>query len=131
MFHWKLRKNIELLIMWNLSKVDRDLFKNYRKQCVWTKFSGVGGNEHCSPGLCTGTTTVCYHKWLIDVIKNLYTDDTKMFQTIRNHENTEKLIDDFDNMKWSEKWLMKFHTKKCKDMRMGTTDVNRREYSLW
>ena len=45
----------------------------------------------------------------------IFADDTKTFSEIKTTEDRDALQNDFDLLvEWSEKWLLKFNSKKCK-----------------
>ena len=68
---------------------------------------------------------VLYINDLPGVMKNgsevyMYADDTKVYRQIKNQNDVNQLQEDIECMKkWSEKWLLLFHPKKCKYMRIG------------
>lgn len=69
------------------------------------------------------------------VLKNshtyLFADDTKIFKGIFGEQDCRDLQDDISEIyKWSEKWLLKFHPDKCKNMRLGNADVPDYDYRL-
>jgi hypothetical protein len=50
----------------------------------------------------------------------LFADDTKLYRRINNHQDSEKLQQDINQLeKWSKEWLLKFHPNKCKVLRLG------------
>ncbi len=50
----------------------------------------------------------------------LFADDTKIFRSINNQEDTKILQEDLDKLQeWSNTWLLKFHPDKCKRMTIG------------
>ena len=60
----------------------------------------------------------------------LFADDTKIFREIHNEGDRVQLQKDLDKLdKWSKDWLLKFHPKKCKYMKIGK-DNNQFEYKL-
>ena len=79
---------------------------------------------------------VLYINDLPEVMENgsevcLYADDTKVFRNIRSQDDMEKLQRDLDCMRrWSEKWLLFFHPKKCKFMRLGNYDERHNGYKM-
>jgi hypothetical protein len=58
-----------------------------------------------------------------DVVESsvrLFADDTKMWKVIRNTDDRDKLQQDLGSLdQWSERWLLRFNTAKCKLMRIG------------
>jgi hypothetical protein len=46
----------------------------------------------------------------------LFADDTKIFRIIQTNENKNTLQSDLDR---SDKWLLRFHPNKCKQMHIG------------
>ncbi|MCL4133242.1 UNVERIFIED_CONTAM: hypothetical protein GTU68_050983 [Idotea baltica] len=69
------------------------------------------------------------------VLKNshtyLFADDTKIFKGIFSEQDCKDLQDDISEIyKWSEKWLLKFHPHKCKNMRLGNAEVPNYDYRL-
>ena len=51
---------------------------------------------------------------------SMFADDAKILKRIEGEENCRELQRDLDRVnQWSEKWLMKFNTSKCKVMKMG------------
>lgn len=62
----------------------------------------------------------------------LYADDTKIFRKIREPQDCDKLQEDLDGLKqWTEKWLLNFHPEKSRHMRIGRTDVEDRDYTMY
>ena len=60
----------------------------------------------------------------------LFAVDTKIFREIHNEGDRVQLQKDLDKLdKWSKDWLLKFHPKKCKYMKIGK-DNNQFEYKL-
>lgn len=66
---------------------------------------------------------VIYINDLPDVVKSevfLFADDTKIFRTIKNIQDTETLQSDLHQLGiWSDTWLLRFHPDKCKNMTIG------------
>ena len=55
----------------------------------------------------------------------LFADDTKIFRSINNQEDTKILQEDLDKLQeWSDTWLLKFHPDKCKRMTIGKQTEN-------
>ena len=79
---------------------------------------------------------VVYINDLPDVIKHgsipyLFADDTKVYHIIYCTKDCENLQKDIRAMQeWSEKWLLCFHSEKCKCIRIGSTEVNMVTYHL-
>jgi len=45
----------------------------------------------------------------------MFADDTKLYREIANQSDIEIVQNDINNLiKWSEKWLLRFHPDKCK-----------------
>jgi hypothetical protein len=67
---------------------------------------------------------VCYINDLPDVVHTMiqmFADDAKVFKEIIDVSDCEKLADDLARLdEWSNRWLLKFNTSKCKVMRLGT-----------
>ncbi len=60
-----------------------------------------------------------------------YVDDTKMYRRTRNQTDCLKLQKDVDAFRrWSEEWLLLFHPKKCKYMRIGMTNIGSSAYRM-
>jgi hypothetical protein len=58
-----------------------------------------------------------------------FADDTKLFDTIRNHVDSFRMQCDLDNLcHWSELWLMPFNVAKCKVMHLGHNNLNAEYY---
>ncbi len=54
----------------------------------------------------------------------MFADDTKIYSTIDNVTDSERLQHDLDLMsRWSKQWLLLFHPEKCKVMRIGHSKV--------
>ena len=50
----------------------------------------------------------------------LFADDTKLYRTVTTDLDCLSLQQDIDKLEeWASKWQLKFHTKKCKTMRIG------------
>ena len=57
-----------------------------------------------------------------DVSSNviLFADDTKLYSRVERHEDCHTLQEDINKLvNWSEKWLMRFNTEKCKVLHFG------------
>ena len=104
-----------------------EAFLRNRKQCVIVNEHKSKGKQVRS-GVHQGSVLgpllfVLYINDLPEVMENgsevyLYTDDIKVFRKIRSQDNMEKLQKDLICMRrWSEKWLLFFHPKKCRFMR--------------
>lgn len=58
-------------------------------------------------------------QWMANSIR-LFADDTKVWKKIREPGDASGLQDDLDQLqKWSDEWLLKFNTGKCKVMHVG------------
>lgn len=79
---------------------------------------------------------ILYINDLPEILKNgseiyLYADDTKIYRQIKTQDDMKLLQEDIDCMReWSEKWLLVFHPKKCKSMRIGNCNVRNNGYSM-
>jgi hypothetical protein len=57
----------------------------------------------------------------VDAVAYLFADDTKQYKEIKREEDSEKLQKDLDSLqKWSDTWLLKFHSNKCKVMTVSS-----------
>ena len=55
-----------------------------------------------------------------DQIMRLFADDSKVYSEINSQEDVDKLQKGINDMvQWSEKWLMRFNSKKCKILHLG------------
>ena len=55
-----------------------------------------------------------------DQIVRLFADDSKVYSEINSQEDVDKLQKGINDMvQWSEKWLMRFNSKKCKILHLG------------
>ena len=58
-----------------------------------------------------------------DVVQNvakLFADDTKVYAVVNKEEEQLSLQKDINNLlKWSDTWLLKFNTSKCKHVHLG------------
>ena len=60
-----------------------------------------------------------------DQIVRLFADDSKLYSEIRTDEDREKLQKGIDDLvSWSNKWLMRFNSKKCKILHLGRNNPN-------
>ena len=70
---------------------------------------------------------------MIEEIENKiiqFADDTKMWKIILTEADGESLQKDLDIIqKWSEKWLLKFNSKKCVVLHLGNKNI-KCEYSM-
>jgi hypothetical protein len=58
-------------------------------------------------------------EWIKNNIR-MFADDTKIWKTIESKQDCESLQKDLDTLQdWSDKWLLKFNTEKCKVMQVG------------
>ena len=56
----------------------------------------------------------------IKAFMNMFADDAKILKRIEGKDSCKELQKDLDKLQqWSDKWLMKFNTSKCKVMKMG------------
>ena len=67
-------------------------------------------------------------KWLLKFFINdanianvkVFADDTKVYKSINNNEDSEILQKAIDSMyHWTQKWLLKFNKEKCKILHLG------------
>ena len=62
-----------------------------------------------------------------DCVNNMilkFADDTKLFGTVANQSDIDKLQQDLRNLcRWSKEWLMLFNVDKCKVMHFGSKNV--------
>ena len=60
-----------------------------------------------------------------DQIVRLFADDSKVYSEIRSQEDVDRLQKGIDDMvEWSDKWLMRFNSKKCKILHLGKNNPN-------
>ncbi|XP_076061759.1 uncharacterized protein LOC143037434 isoform X1 [Oratosquilla oratoria] len=60
-----------------------------------------------------------------------FADDTKLCGVANDHSNQLDIQEDLDKLQqWSEKWLMKFNTSKCKVMHLGKNN-SKYDYKLF
>ena len=63
----------------------------------------------------------------VDTHTYLFADDTKVFRSVLNHSDITILQEDLHKMQsWTDKWLLCFHPDKCKVMRIGTSNIEKR-----
>ena len=61
----------------------------------------------------------------------MFSDDTKVFRTIKTNDDQCILQDDLDELTaWSTKWLLTFHPDKCKIMHLGKPMEDQFKYTL-
>ena len=61
----------------------------------------------------------------------LFADDTKVFRSIIDHSDCSILQRDLHNMQsWTDKWMLCFHPDKCKVMRIGSSSIDVKDYTL-
>ena len=58
-----------------------------------------------------------------------FADDTKVFRKVTNDTDKQRLQDDLDMVKWSEKWQMLLNFGKCKCIRIGHGNMDK-EYKM-
>ena len=61
-----------------------------------------------------------------DVSSNviLFADDTKLYSRVERQEDCHTLQEDINKLvNWSEKWLMRFNTEKCKVLHFGHNSI--------
>ena len=78
---------------------------------------------------------VIYINSLPEVVKSsevfLFADDTKVFKEVQEERDCDQLQQDLEAMyKWTEKSLLKFHPEKCAVMRIGTSELEARDYTM-
>ena len=50
----------------------------------------------------------------------LFVEDTKLYSCVERQEDCHTLQEDINKLiNWSEKWLMRFNTEKCKVLHFG------------
>ena len=60
-----------------------------------------------------------------DQIVRLFADDSKVYSEIRSEDDCKNLQKGIDNLvEWSNLWLMKFNSKKCKILHLGKNNPN-------
>ena len=60
----------------------------------------------------------------------LFSDDAKIFKTVKNEEDHQDLVKDLDNLEnWARLWQMKFNVWKCKVLHLGRRNP-RYEYNM-
>ena len=118
-----------------------EAFLSNRRQCVIVNGQKSGWKEVRS-GVPQGSVLgpllfVLYINDLPEELNNgsevyLYADDTKVYRHIKGQGDMEQLQEDINCMrKWSEKWLLLFHPKKCKFMRMGNYENRHDGYEMY
>lgn len=111
-----------------------------RKQCLIVNGQKSGWKEVKS-GVPQGSVLrpllfVLYINDMPEEVNNgseiyLYADDTRVYRHIKNQRDMEHLQMDISCMrKWSEKWLLFFHPKKCKYMRIGNYENRHDGYDM-
>ena len=61
----------------------------------------------------------------------LFADDTKIFNTTSNKDNSIVLQDDLNKLlEWSNKWLLRFHPEKCTVLDIGIHDRDHYDYYM-
>ena len=92
----------------------KDFLKN-RKQNV-----SVNGAESACQDVTRGIPQGSVPEY-VDAVAYLFADDTKLYKKIKREEDSEKLQKDLDSLqKWSDTWLLKFHSNKCKVMTVSS-----------
>ena len=89
------------------------------KESQWqTVTSGIPQGSVLGP-----TLFLIYINDLPDVVENvvkLFADDTKIYSVVNNEYQQLKLQEDLDSlMNWSDTWLLRFNSSKCKHLDMG------------
>ena len=57
----------------------------------------------------------------VDSEVSMFADDTKLYRTIAHQSDIQTVQNDINNLfNWSEKWLLRFHSDKCKDLPITT-----------
>ena len=58
-------------------------------------------------------------------ILKIFADDTKAYSTVQNDTDAQKLQQCINDLtSWSEKWQLKFNSKKCKILHIGKNNPN-------
>ncbi len=58
-----------------------------------------------------------------------YDDETKLYRQIKKKDDTKFFQENIICMRqWSDQWLLSFHPKKCKYMRIGRSEVSHGNY---
>jgi hypothetical protein len=102
----------------------------------WRKFKLGGSHIRYTAGISTWTLLfVVYINDLPDHVDSeayLFAEDTKIFRIITGENDHNILQEDLQKMEdWSNNWLLKFHSEKCKYMNITrTTNEGNREYRL-
>ena len=89
------------------------------KESQWqTVTSGIPQGSVLGP-----TLFLIYINDLPDVVENvvkLFADDTKIYSVVNNEHQQLRLQEDLDSlMNWSDTWLLRFNSSKCKHLHMG------------
>ena len=76
---------------------------------------------------------ICFINDTSEVVQSsiqMFADDTKIFRTVNNPEQTHLLQDDLDALEeWSNVWQMRFNAETCKVMHLGSRN-KRIEYHM-
>ncbi|KAK3107559.1 hypothetical protein FSP39_017306 [Pinctada imbricata] len=71
------------------------------------------------------TLFLLYINDLPDVVNNivkLFADDTKLYSVVNTNAEQDRMQNDIDKLQeWSDKWLLKFNTTKCKHLHLGNS----------
>ena len=65
---------------------------------------------------------------LLEMIKTfvmIFADDTKTYNPIFSIKDNQLLQEDINNLvNWTDKWLLKFNSDKCKILHLGKNNIN-------
>ena len=55
----------------------------------------------------------------------IFADNTKIYSRIESVEDNNKLLESINSLiNWSDKWLIKFNSSKCKVLYLGSNNPN-------
>ena len=61
----------------------------------------------------------------------MYADDTKIYREIKTIEHQTILQSDLDTLtRWSDVWLLKFHSEKCFHLSIGKNEEHESNYHM-
>ncbi len=67
---------------------------------------------------------------VVQSIMNIFADDTKVYNCVKDDKGVEELQSDIDNLaEWGNKWQLPFNIGKCKSLHSGRTN-GRHVFSL-
>ena len=62
---------------------------------------------------------------VVDCVVRIFADDTKAYTSVESEEKRDILQKSLDNlMEWTDKWLLRFNTSKCKVIHFGKNNPN-------